>query len=79
MFVERLVGFTVTVTALLCPAVSAPEVGFTVIHEVAPLVLQLNVPSPVFVIVKVCDAEFVHPCVMMNDRNVGLSPMAGDV
>ena len=64
-------------SALLCPAVSAPEVWFRFIHEGSPLALQFNVPCPVLEMFKVCDIEFVEPCIIKNDREVGLSPMTG--
>ncbi|HZD12540.1 MAG TPA: hypothetical protein VE177_03360 [Candidatus Binatus sp.] len=74
-FVRSPVGFTVTVTASFCPAVSTPEVGLRFIHEVEPLALQLNVPCPGFVIVKGSHVEFVNPWVMVNDREDGLAPI----
>lgn len=72
VFDVRPVGFAVTVTVLLSPAVSEPEVGLRLTHEAVLLAVQLKAPVPVLVMVKFCDVEFVEPSVMVNDKIVGL-------
>jgi hypothetical protein len=73
----RPVEFDVTVTALLCPAVSEPAVELRLIHEADSLAVQFSVPCPVLVMFKVCDPELVAPSTIVNDRESGPSPMIG--
>ena len=83
------VAFNVTV-ALWLPAAKAPmvtsaspapspipEAGLTVNQGALSLAVQLSVPSPVLLMLKVWVAGFAPPCVPVKERLVGLAPMAG--
>ena len=50
-----------------------PEVGLTVNQVGAPLIVQLNVPPPPLLIVKIWAAGFELPIVPLKVKLVGLS------
>jgi len=54
-----------------------PEAGETASHVVLGLALQLKVPPPVLLMVKVRAVGLPPPCWAVKDRLVGLVPIAG--
>jgi len=54
-----------------------PEIGDSESQELVELTLQLKVPVPELLIVTVCDAGLVPPCVAEKARLVGLRPIVG--
>ena len=64
---------TVAVTAPL----PMPEAGLSDNQVVLSLALQLKVPPPVLLMVRVCAVGLPPPCWAIKDRLVGLVPIAG--
>jgi hypothetical protein len=64
---------TLAVTA----PVPVPEAGLSDNQVVLSLALQLKVPPPVLLMVKVCAVGLPPPCWAVKDRLVGLAPIAG--
>lgn len=54
-----------------------PEAGLRDNHPVPSLALQLNVPPPVLLMLRVWAAGLVPPCWAVKDKLVGLAPIAG--
>jgi hypothetical protein len=54
-----------------------PEVGLSVNQAALSLAVQLSVPPPVLLMLKVWVAGLAPPCVAVKERFVGLTPMAG--
>jgi hypothetical protein len=54
-----------------------PEAGLSDNQVVLSLALQLKVPPPVLLMVKVCAVGLPPPCWAVKDRLVGLAPIAG--
>ncbi len=54
-----------------------PEAGLSVNQAALSLALQLKVPPPVLLIIKVCAVGLLPPCWAVNDRLVGLVPIVG--
>ena len=54
-----------------------PEAGETESHEALSLAVQLRVPPPVLLSVRVCVAGLLPPCCAVKVRLVGLVPIAG--
>ena len=63
----------VSVTAPL----PVPEAGLTVNQAALSLAVQLSVPPPVLLMVRVCAKGLLPPCWAVKDRLVGLIPIAG--
>jgi hypothetical protein len=57
--------------------VPVPEAGLSDNQVVLSLVLQLKVPPPVLLMVKVCAVGLPPPCWAVKARLVGLAPIAG--
>ena len=68
MLAVRPVVFTLTVTALLCPAVIAPEGGLRLNHVAGTLAVQFKVPPPELVMLNVWAAVFALPTAAVNVR-----------
>jgi hypothetical protein len=64
---------TVNVTALF----PVPEVGLSVNQEASSPAVQMRVPPPVLLMLKVWAAGLAPPCVAVKERLVGLAPIAG--
>jgi len=64
---------TVSVTAPF----PVPEAGLSLNQAALSLAVQLSVPPPVLLMLKVWVAGLVPPCVAAKERLVGLTPMAG--
>ena len=54
-----------------------PEAGLSDNQAALSLALQLKVPPPVLLMVKVCAVGLLPPCWAVKDRLVGLVPIAG--
>jgi hypothetical protein len=54
-----------------------PEAGLSVNQVAVSVADQVKVPPPVLLILRVWLAGFPPPCCAVNDRLVGLAPMAG--
>lgn len=54
-----------------------PDAGVSVSHAALSVTDQANVPPPVLLMVTVCGAGLPPPCCAVNDKLVGLVPMAG--
>ena len=54
-----------------------PELGLSVNQLALSPAIQLSVPPPVFLMLKVRVPGLVPPCVVAKERLVGLTPMAG--
>jgi hypothetical protein len=54
-----------------------PEAGLRVSHAALSLALQVKVPPPVLLMLTVWEAGLLPPCCAVNDKLVGLAPMAG--
>ena len=54
-----------------------PDTGDRESQELGEFTLQLKVPVPELLIVTVCDAGLVPPCVAEKARLVGLRPIVG--
>ena len=57
--------------------VPVPEAGLSDSQVVLSLALQLKVPPPVLLMVKVCAVGLPPPCWAVKDRLVGIVPIAG--
>ena len=57
--------------------VPVPDAGLSENQLVLSVALQLKVPPPVLLMVKVCAVGFPPPCWAVKDRLVGLAPIAG--
>jgi hypothetical protein len=57
--------------------VLVPEAGETASHAALSLALQLRVPPPVLLMFRVCAAGLLPPAVALNEKLVGLAPIAG--
>jgi hypothetical protein len=55
-----------------------PEAGVTVNQEALSLVVHVRVPPPVLLMFNVWLAGLLPPCDAVNERLVGLVPIAGD-
>jgi hypothetical protein len=64
---------TLTVTV----PVPVPEAGLSDNQVVLSFALQLKVPPPALLMVRVCVAGLPPPCWAVKDRLVGLAPIAG--
>ncbi len=67
---------TVAVTELDSPAPRVPAEGERLNHAALSVALQLNVPPPTLVIVKLCGGGFSSWRVV-KERDTGLSPIRG--
>ena len=54
-----------------------PEAGDTVNQVALSLALQLNVPPPVLLMLRVWAAGLLPPCCAVKEKLVGLAPIAG--
>ena len=54
-----------------------PEAGLSLNQAALSLAVQLSVPLPVLLMLKVWVAGLAPPCVAVKERFVGLAPMAG--
>jgi hypothetical protein len=54
-----------------------PDAGESVNHAALSLAVQLSVPPPALLILKVCAVGLLPPCWAVKDRLVGLAPIAG--
>ena len=57
--------------------VSLPEGGPRVSHAAVATAFQFNVPPPMFVTVRVCDAGLPSPCRALKEKLEELTPIAG--
>ena len=65
------------VTLAVTAPLPVPEAGLRDNQVVLALALQLKVPPPVLLMVRVCVAGLPPPCWAVKDRLVGLAPIAG--
>ena len=56
---------------------AVPETGDSASQELVELTFQLNVPVPELLIVTVCEAGLLPPCVAEKARLDGLRPIVG--
>jgi len=54
-----------------------PDAGESVNHAALLLAVQLSVPPPALLMLKVCAVGLPPPCWTVKDRLVGLAPIAG--
>jgi hypothetical protein len=54
-----------------------PDVGLSVNQVALSLAVQMSVPVPVLLMLKVWLAGLAPPCVAVKERLVGLTPMTG--
>ena len=54
-----------------------PVPGLRVSHVALSLADQVKVPPPVLLMLRVCEAGLLPPCVAVKERLLGLAPMAG--
>jgi hypothetical protein len=65
------------VTLTVTVPVPVPEAGLSDNQVVLSFALQLKVPPPALLMVKVCAVGLPPPCWAVKDRLIGLAPIAG--
>lgn len=73
MLAVRVPVATLSVTA----ALPVPDAGESDSQAVVSLACQVRVPPPVLLMLRVCVAGLLPPCVAVKEKFVGLAPMAG--
>ena len=68
---------TPVITLTITTPLFVPDVLLSVIHGTLSVVVQLSVPLPVLLMLRVCVAGLAPPSVAVKENPVGLAPMAG--